>query len=223
MALLPSLMPPHVRGQPSFRGGFGASEGCPQGNGRQHRAPGPGRHPSAARNPWGRAAPTSQRPWPGAMTAWSWSPRTWPTTTNTRAGVSTAGRKSPPWAVSGEAGPSAGRVRTAGSGDGNRSRRRFLFSGFLSRLRCSGPGTLRSSLTLTKCGFYISLPTGSASSSSALFTILRETFMTRATLRIDGVSAYIRRHSCTCSGVRAGGHQCLLSSALARSKPAFIL
>ena len=46
--------------------------------------------------------------------------------------------------------------------------------------------------------------------------------MTRATLRIDGVSAYIRRHSCTCSGVRAGGHQCLLPSALARSKPAFI-
>ena len=38
MALVPSLIPLHIRGQPSHRGGFGAAEGCPQGNGRLHRA-----------------------------------------------------------------------------------------------------------------------------------------------------------------------------------------
>ena len=46
--------------------------------------------------------------------------------------------------------------------------------------------------------------------------------MMRATRRIDGVSAYIRRHSYTCSGVRAGGRPGLLPSAMARSRPALI-
>ena len=63
--------------------------------------------------------------------------------------------------------------------------------------RCLGylrfPGSLRSSLTLTKRGIYPSLPMGVASSSSARFTVPCETFMMRATRRIDGVSAYIRR------------------------------
>ena len=47
--------------------------------------------------------------------------------------------------------------------------------------------------------------------------------MTGATLRMDGVTANLRRHSCPCSSVRAGGRQRLLPSALPHSKRGFIL
>ena len=54
-------------------------------------------------------------------TAWIWLLRTGPTITSTRAGVSTAGRRSQPRAAYSGAGPSVGHVRIVGSRNGNGS------------------------------------------------------------------------------------------------------